>query len=98
MESTGKDGLLAEQFRNPPAVYRSRPFWAWNGKLDPEQLIAQIDNMKKMGYGGFHIHSRIGLETEYLGPEFMECVLACYRHARKIGMQTCLYEDRKSVV
>lgn len=95
MESTGKDGLLAEQFRNPPAVYRSRPFWAWNGKLDPEQLIAQIDNMKKMGYGGFHIHSRIGLETEYLGPEFMECVLACYRHARKIGMQTCLYDEDK---
>ena len=95
MASTGNERALSELFRDPPAEYRSRPFWAWNGRLDPQQLTAQIDDMKAMGYGGFHIHSRIGLETEYLGPEFMACVRACHRHAREIGMQTCLYDEDK---
>ena len=49
-----------KEFRDPSSEYRSCPFWAWNTRLDKEELIRQIDAFKKMGFGGFYMHSRIG--------------------------------------
>ena len=38
-----------------------------------------------MGMGGFHIHCRVGLDTEYLGTEFFSCVEACEKKAKEEG-------------
>ncbi|MCG8700994.1 MAG: hypothetical protein MI922_23280, partial [Bacteroidales bacterium] len=58
---------LIENFNNPPTAYKAKPFWSWNGKLNEKELVRQIEVMEKMGFGGFFMHSRTGLETEYLG-------------------------------
>ncbi len=84
-----------KSFKNPPAKYRGAPFWAWNGVLDQEILKKQIDDFEKMGFGGFHIHSRIGLATEYLGEEFMNHVKFCHDYASAKGMLTYLYDEDK---
>ena len=68
---------LYEDFRKPSAKFRGKPFWAWNGKLEKDELIRQIHIMKEMGFGGFFMHSRTGLETEYLGQEWFEFINAC---------------------
>lgn len=52
-----------EKIENPAAQFRGAPFWAWNGKLEPEELRRQIRDMKRMGLGGFFMHSRVGLNT-----------------------------------
>lgn len=39
-------------FQNPSAEYRGTPFWAWNCKLNREQILRQIDYFKEMGFGG----------------------------------------------
>src|SRR4051812_17229356 len=80
-------------FRHPTAAYRGAPFWSWNNKLDIPQLLRQIDQLKQMGFGGFNIHSRTGLETEYLGTEFMGAVIACTRHAKRRSMLAWLYDE-----
>lgn len=82
-----------ELFQNPPAQYRGAPFWSWNCRLDPEILPEQIDAFKAMGFGGYHIHSRIGLATEYLGEEFMECVKRSNEYGKQLGMLTWLYDE-----
>jgi len=82
-------------FQNPTAEYRGAPFWSWNGVLDKELLKEQIDVFKAMGFGGFHIHSRIGLATPYLGDEFMDCVKFCNAYGKSVGMQTWLYDEDK---
>ena len=66
-----------EEFQNPGVSYRGKPFWAWNGKLKREELIRQIDILEEMGFGGFFMHSRVGLETEYLGEEWFALTNAC---------------------
>ena len=48
---------------NPTAEYRAKPFWSWNGKLEKKELLRQIEILKEMGFGGFFMHSRTGLET-----------------------------------
>ena len=50
----------------PGAAYRGKPFWSWNGDLQEEELLAQIDALKEMGFGGYFMHSRTGLITEYI--------------------------------
>jgi hypothetical protein len=80
-------------FSKPPTEYRSAPFWSWNDKLDPKEVIWQIKEMKKQGMGGFFMHSREGLETEYLGSEWMECIHAAVSTAREEGMGAWLYDE-----
>ena len=80
-------------FKNPFDLYRGKPFWAWNGKLNKKELIKQIHYMKNMGFSGFFMHSRTGLKTEYLGNEWIECIKECSKEAKKLGMQAWLYDE-----
>ena len=80
-------------FRAPTAEYRGMPFWAWNGKLEPTELCRQIEELKEMGFGGFFMHPRAGLDTAYLSEEFMACVKACVDKAQAEGMLAGLYDE-----
>jgi hypothetical protein len=80
----------SELFLNPTSEYRGCPLWAWNSKCEKDQLLRQIDNFADMGLGGFHIHVRTGLDTEYLGTEFMDLVKACVDYAESKNMMACL--------
>jgi len=84
-----------EELRDPGVWYRPAPFWSWNDKLCEEELLRQIDEMHKKGYGGFFIHSRVGLVTEYLSDKWMRLVKSCAEHARKLGMLAWLYDEDK---
>lgn len=81
------------KFADPPASYRGTPFWAWNAKLDPKEIREQIRVFHKMGLGGFFMHSRTGLATPYLGPEWFDCVRAAVDEAKKLGMQPWMYDE-----
>ncbi len=80
-------------FKSPTAEYRGTPFWAWNDKLDKEDLLWQIEELKRMGFGGFHMHSRAGMATHYLSEEFMDLVKACTDKAKEEGMLSYLYDE-----
>lgn len=84
---------IKEEFLNPSKEYRSSPFWSWNDRLSCEELVRQVEDMKNHGIGGFFIHSRIGLETEYLGKEWMKCVKKVVEKAKEIGMNAWLYDE-----
>jgi len=87
--------LDIQQFRDPPKEYREAPFWSWNDELDPEELIRQISLMDQGGWGGFFMHSRVGLRTPYLGQQWMACVRACVDAAQERGLGAWLYDEDK---
>jgi len=82
-----------ELFENPTSEYRGAPFWAWNCKLEKAELLWQIEQFKKMGMGGFHIHSRSGLNIPYLKNEFMDLVKSCNQKAKDEDMLCWLYDE-----
>ena len=82
-------------FRNPPPAYREAPFWSWNDDLDPKELVRQIGLMDEAGWGGFFMHSRVGLVTPYMGQRWMTCIRACVEEAGKRGMGAWLYDEDK---
>ena len=84
---------MLANFREPGAEFRGAPFWAWNAKLDPEELVRQIRIFKEMGLGGFFMHARIGLNTPYLSDEWFRCIHACVNEAKKLGMIANLYDE-----
>jgi hypothetical protein len=85
--------LTPEDFKNPGSEYRAAPFWAWNNKLDKDELCWQIEQLKKLGYGGFHMHVRTGMATPYLSDEYMDIVRACVEKARREKMLAWLYDE-----
>lgn len=80
-------------FAAPSAAWRGKPFWSWNGKLEKDELIRQIHVLKEMGMGGFFMHSRTGLVTEYLGDEWFELTNACAEEGERLGMEGWLYDE-----
>ena len=85
--------LTEELFRNPTCEYRGTPFWAWNSDLKAEELCRQIAIFKKMGLGGFHMHVRTGMSTNYLSDEFMALIKCCCEKADKEHMLAWLYDE-----
>lgn len=84
---------LYQLFSAPPDSFRSAPFWSWNDKLEKEELARQIAEMKDKGMGGFFIHSRSGLETEYLSEEWMNGIKAAVAEGKQYGVGAWLYDE-----
>ncbi|MEW5718058.1 MAG: glycosyl hydrolase [Chloroflexota bacterium] len=86
------DNLLRD-FRQPPLALRGAPFWSWNDKLQVDELARQVRDMQAHGMGGFFMHSRDGLETVYMGPEWLACIRETVRVAQETGMSAWLYDE-----
>jgi hypothetical protein len=85
--------MKPDEFRNPGSAYRGKPFWAWNGKLEPDELRRQVRILDRMGLGGGFMHSRVGLDTEFLGDDWFECVRATVDESRTLGTEAWLYDE-----
>ncbi|MBQ8343485.1 MAG: hypothetical protein IJY21_05190 [Clostridia bacterium] len=73
--------------------YQCIPFWSWNDELDEEGLVKQIEWMNANGVGGFFMHARGGLKTEYLGEKWFSCIKACAEKAEELGMEAYAYDE-----
>lgn len=87
-----KDLFWKPEFKN-----RGIAFWAWNTEVTDVLVMSQIDIMARMGFGGFCIHPRTGLKTEYMGHEYMRLVRLANEYGKQKGLTCWLYdEDRYS--
>ena len=93
MEEYTEKKFRTELFKNPPSWYRGAPFWAWNCKVDEKKIERDAATFKKMGFGGANIHSRYGLQNEYLSDEFMELIKKAEDALKRQGLLTWLYDE-----
>ena len=80
-------------FENPGQEFRPVPFWSYNDKLYLPELKRQIDAMQAAGYGGFFMHSRVGLVTKYLSPEWLTVLRETALYGKKKGLDAWLYDE-----
>lgn len=78
---------------DPPKKYRPAPFWSWNEKLDVEETKKQIRQMDEVGLGGFFMHARGGLQTEYLSEEWFDNITASLDEGEKLDMLAWGYDE-----
>jgi len=86
---------MLTSFNHPPAEYRGMPFWSLNDRLEPAEMVRQVEEFHRAGMGGFFLHSRTGLITEYLGTEWMSALRAAIKKAAELGMEAWLYDEDK---
>ncbi len=84
---------LMEKLKNPPKEYRPIPFWSWNEKLDTSETKRQIELMDEAGMGGYFMHARGGLETEYMGKEWFDNTTVGVEEGKKRGMGGWAYDE-----
>ncbi len=80
-------------FKSVEKKYRPIPFWSWNEKLDVETTKRQVEIMNDAGIGGFFMHARGGLATEYMGKEWFDNVHAASELGRKLDMYPWAYDE-----
>lgn len=90
--SSAANTLLC-QLSDPEPDYRPLPFWSWNDKLDPDELRRQIHLMKQSGVGGYFMHARSGLKTEYLSPDWFDCIRTGIEAGNAEGLQPWVYDE-----
>ena len=74
-------------------IYRPVPFWSWNDTLKADELVKQVEWMNENGVGGFFMHARGGLKSEYLGENWFDCIKACSEKAKELGMEAYAYDE-----
>lgn len=84
---------LINKLKNPDKEYRSVPFWSWNDKLDTNMMKWQVNEMEKAGLGGYFMHARGGLQTEYLSEDWMKSIKTCIEEGNKTGMKSWCYDE-----
>ncbi|MBO5453307.1 MAG: hypothetical protein J6A69_05010 [Clostridia bacterium] len=85
--------ITKEKLINPPKKYRPAPFWSWNDKLETTETCRQIAEMEKAGMGGYFMHARGGLKTEYMSDEWMDNIRSGVLEGEKLGMEAYGYDE-----
>ncbi len=91
----GPNRFTQAAFREPPATYRSVPFYSLNDELDPAELDRQLRAFKAGGFGGSFLHSRIGLLTDYLSDRWFEIMAAGVKSSQDLGLDVWFYDEDK---
>ena len=90
----GIENIVAKLWdENSVKEYRPIPFWSWNDRLESEELKRQIRWMAQEGFGGYFMHARGGLETEYLSEEWFDCIRSCIREGEALGLESWAYDE-----
>jgi hypothetical protein len=88
-----EQNLSYDKFVDPPVDFRSHVFYSLNDQLDPKELKWQIEGFKEAGLGGFYLHSRVGLLTEYLSEDWWTAMDAAVEAALETGLQAYFYDE-----
>ena len=84
---------LFDNFKVVEEKYRPIPFWSWNEKLRVDETVRQIEDMHEAGIGGYFMHSRGGLQTEYMGEEWHDNIRAAIDCGKREGMRPWVYDE-----
>ncbi len=86
-------GSLRQEFADPPARWKSRPLWFWNGPLDQAITTQIMEASVASGYFGFGILPTADMGVPFMSPEFLNHYRHAIETAARLGMKMCLYDE-----
>ena len=84
---------VSKLFYNPPAYFRTVPFWVWNDSITREKIETQLADYKEMGFGGVFVHPRYGLITEYLSKDWFDLFSYAVEKGKQLGISVWIYDE-----
>jgi hypothetical protein len=82
-------------FEDPGPLFRPTPLWSWNADLSVDEVRRQVREMAARRWGGFFMHTRVGLVTPYLSTDFFDLVRASVEEAKETGLKAWIYDEDK---
>ena len=84
---------LVNIFSNPTPEFRSVPLWVWHEVVTKEKIDLKLAEFKDKGFGGFFVHPRYGLITEYLSDDWYELFGYTLEVAEELGLFVWIYDE-----
>jgi hypothetical protein len=84
---------LEKDFADPPAQWKSRPLWFWNGPLDEGATTRIMEESVASGYHGFGILPTKEMGVAFMSPEFLRHYKHAVDTAARLGLKMCLYDE-----
>jgi hypothetical protein len=84
---------FVNRFADPPAEFRSAPFFVWNGEVTETEIDRFLEDYKAKGAGGVFLHPRPGLITPYLSERWFALVSHAVQKGKSLGMKIWLYDE-----
>jgi hypothetical protein len=84
-----------EFFRNPVTDpdYSISGFWFWNDEITDEKTTEQMNMMKRIHANQPVVHSRFGLQNEYLSRDWFERIKSVIGNCKENGQKIWLYDE-----
>ena len=83
-------------FVNPPAENRLLPIWYWNGVIEENEIVRQIQDMRDKGIGGFCLAPGAGLNIPHLSQVWFDRVRVALDTATECGLHVWLHDEHFS--
>ncbi|HAC73534.1 MAG TPA: hypothetical protein DCF46_08010, partial [Porphyromonadaceae bacterium] len=84
---------VEKNFSNPGSEFRSSPLLVFNEVITKPDLDRMINELHEAGFGGFFVHPRPGLITEYLSEEWFDLFKYATEKASQLGMEAWIYDE-----
>ena len=79
-----------ESFVNPDKIYHGTDFWMLNDKLEANEIVRQLNEMKRQGVYSFIARTYIGLKSDYPGKDFKSKLKLIVKTAKELDMKVFL--------
>ena len=86
-------GNLEDDFRDPPASWKTRPLWFWNAPPSKEQTNTLMERCRDSGYYGFGILPTNKMGLPFMSPAYLNRYQEAVDKAAQLGMKMCLYDE-----
>lgn len=84
---------IEKDFSNPGSEFRSSPLLVFNEVITKPELDRMISDLHDAGFGGFFVHPRPGLVTEYLSGEWFDLFKYAADKASQLEMEAWIYDE-----
>lgn len=84
---------IEKNFLNPSSEFRSSPLLVFNEVITNPELDRMITELHEAGFGGFFVHPRPGLVTEYLSEDWLDLFKYAVDKASEFGMEAWIYDE-----
>ena len=82
--------MTNETFKHPKDIYRGTDFWMLNGRLNDEDIVSQLKEMKDKGVYSFIARTYLGLKSDYPGPDFKKKTKLIIETSKELGLKVFL--------
>lgn len=87
---------MLNSFAEPPPEHRVHALWIWNSKLDPDEVVRQVQEMHNQGFGGFIIETGDGVMAQNSDAELTQALDLSARTAGELGIRAYLHDPRQA--